>query len=173
MKKIALVALLPLMVAGWTLTHRSLVLVDVHAADETRVVVPVPLALARGAMLFVPEEAELVAAPELAEYLPHAERAVDALREAGDGVYVDVTDGDEHVRVSREGDVLHVRVREGEETTVDARVSFGTVAAVLRAYDREAGGFEASDLVSALRSMPRGEVVRVLDGPDQVSIRMW
>jgi hypothetical protein len=172
-KKIALVALLPLMVAGWTLTQRSLVLVNVQEAGGHRIVVPVPLALAQGALIFAPDEARFLEAPEMDRYLPHAERVVDALRQAGDAVYVEVTDGDEHVRVSREDDVLRVRVREGSGTEVDAQLSFASARAVLRAYDRETGRFETSKLVSALQSMPRGEVVHVLDGSDQVSIRMW
>lgn len=172
-KKIALVALLPLMVAGWTLTQRSVVLVDVQEAGGHRIVVPVPLALAQGALVFAPEEARFLEAPEMGRYLPHAERVVDALRDAGDAVYVELTDEGEHVRVSREDDVLRVRVREGSETEVDVQLSFATARAVIRAYDRETGRFESSKLVSALRSMPRGQVVHALDGPDEVSIRMW
>lgn len=171
--KIALIAILPLMLVGWTLTHRSLVLVDVDAADGPHLVIPMPLILAEGAVHFVPDEVKFVEAPEVAEYLPDAERIVEALRRAGDGVYVEVLERDEYVHVSKDGDELRVRVREGNETRVDVNVSFGSILHALRAYDAEKGGFETSDLVQTLRSMPRGEIVHVLDGADEVTIRMW
>lgn len=173
MKKLALVALVPLLVAGWTVTNRSLVLVDVHEADGHHLVVPVPLALAQGALFFAPEEARFVEAPELAHYLPYAERAIDGLREAPDGVLVEVLERDEHVRIGKEGDALRIHVIDGRETRVDVELSFGSAMAVVRAYDDEDRGFRTSDLVGALRSMPRGEVVHVLDGADEVTIRMW
>lgn len=172
-KTLVLVALLPLMVAGWTMTHRSLVLVDVHEAGGHRIVLPVPLALAQGALHFAPEEAKFVEVPEGGEYLPHLARAIDELEEAPDGPFVDVRDGGDHVVIFKEDGALHVRVSEGGKTKVQLQLSFASAEAALRAYDGETGRLETSGLLAALTSMPRGEVVHVRDGRDEVSIRMW
>lgn len=173
MGRIAAAVMLPVFLVGGAVMNASVMLVDVHDADGTHIVVPVPLTLAQAALTFAPDEAKRIQAPELAEYLPHAGRILEELRKAPDGLLVEVEERDEHVRIAKEGDVLRIRVTEGNRTDVDLKLPLRSVQAMLGAYDEERRSFRASDLISALKSAPDGELVHVLDGGDEVQIRMW
>ncbi len=171
-RKLAAIAVLPALLLGGAAVNTSVLMVDVDTADGPHIVLPVPLPLARAGLAFAPDEARRVEVPELAEHLPHARRVVETLRDAPDAVIVDVEDGEEHVSVVKEGDVLRVRVVDGERTTADVRLPLGSADAVLRAYDVETRSFETSELVAALGAAPGGDLVRVLDGADEVSVRI-
>lgn len=173
MGKIAAVALLPAFLVGGAVMNSSVLLVDVQEPDAPHMVIPVPLSVVRAGLAFAPDEARRVRAPELAEHLPRLARLVDELRGAPDAVLVRVDDRDEHVDVSKEGDALRVRVVDGEHTAAKIDLPLRSVKALLEAYDAEDRAFRTPDLVSALRTVPRGEVLRVLDGETEVQVRMW
>jgi len=173
MNKLAAIALFPVLVVGGAVANTSVLMVDVDTAEGPDITVPVPLPMARAGLWFAPDEAKRVEALELAEHLPHARKAVAALRQAPDGVFVEVHDRDEHVKIVKEGESLRVRVIDGSRTSVDVRVPLAAAEKALDAYDREERTFDTSDLVAALGSAPRGELVHVLDGEDEVRIRMW
>lgn len=171
MSKMLGAVLLSAVVVGGGLAHTGMVVVDVQEADGPRVVVPVPLALARAGAGLVPDEGRRIEAPGFARLRPHAKRAVDALRGAPDGMLVEVRNGDEHVGVTKEGESLRIRIREGAETRADVVVPLRSAEAVVRAYDREGGHFRTSRLVAALDHAPDGELVEVVDGDERVEIR--
>lgn len=163
-------ALSAVLVAGW-IAWSGVMVVDVHEADGHRVVVPVPLAFARPALALAPDEAKRLEVREVEPYLPYARRIVDALRDAPDGLLLELVDGDEHVRIWKEGKTLRVRVVEGDETDVAATIPLDSAEEVLRAYDAGGRYFRTSGLLAALRAAPRGELVNVTDGGDRIRIR--
>lgn len=171
-RKLAAVAVLPALLVGGAVANTSIVTVDVDTADGPHLALPVPLPLARAGLAFAPDEARRVEVPEVAEHVPQIRRVVEALRDAPDAVIVDVEDGEEHVSVAKEGDALRVHVVDGERTTADVRLPLGSADAVLRAYDAETRSFETSELVAAVGAAPAGELVRVVDGEDEVSVRI-
>lgn len=173
MNKIAVAVLVPALLVGGAAMNTSVLVVDVDAEDAPRMVFPVPLPVARAALAFAPDEARWIEAPDLAEHLPRVRRAIAALGDAPDGVLVEVEDGEEHVRVSKQGDVLRVRVTDGPGTDVDVDVPIASAGAALGAYDRERGSFRAAGLLAALGSVPDGDLVRVLDDSDEVQVSMW
>lgn len=172
-RKLAAVAVVPALLLGGAVMHTSVLVVDIQTADSPHLVVPVPMPLARAGLAFAPDEAKRVEVPELAEHLSEAKKAVAALRQAPDGVFVEVHDGDEHVRISREEDILRVNVIDGSRTTANVRLPLAAAEEALDAYDVEEGSFDTSDLVAALGSGPGGELAHILDGEDEVSIRLW
>lgn len=173
MNKLAVAVLVPALLVGGVAASTSVVLVDVDAADAPHMVVPVPVPVARAALAFAPDEAQWVDAPELAEHLPTVEKAVAALGEAPDGVLVEVEDGEDRVLISKEGDLLRVRAGDGPGTKVDVNVPIASASAALQAYDRGRRSFRVGGLLAALGTVPGGELVHVLDGRDEVEIRMW
>ncbi len=146
-------------------------IVDVRAGGPhgMHIIVPVPLSLARLALNFAPAEAKYVQVPEIAEYLPYAERIVEELRNAPDGVLVSVEERDESVLVEKVGETLEVHVEDGD-AVVDVTVPLDAVLDVLRAYDGE--GFDTRDLIRAI-GRARGNVVHVRDGDEEVKIWVW
>ncbi len=146
-------------------------IVDVREGgpDGMRIIVPVPLALARLALNFAPAEAKYVQVPEVADYLPYAERIVEELRHAPDGVLVSVEERDENVRVEKVGDTLAVYVVDGAEI-VDVKVPFDAVLDIVRAYDGE--GFDTRDLLRAV-GRAHGNVVHVRGGDEEVRVWVW
>jgi len=119
----------------------------------------------------------------------------EALRSAGDGILVEVSDGDERVLVTKEGDRLLIQVLEGgaaagrpagagpagagaravaaDGGSVIAEVALplASLESALDAYDVREGAFRTSRLVAALADAPRGDLVRVADGGDVVRVR--
>lgn len=163
-------ALSAVLVAAW-IAWSGVMVVDVHEADGGRVVVPVPLAFARPALAFAPDDAKRIEVREVEPYLPYARRIVDGLRDAPDGLLVEIVDGDEHVRVWKEGRTLRVRVVQGDETDVAATIPLESAEKALRAYDAGGRYFRTAGLLSALSAAPRGELVNVTDGGDRIRIR--
>lgn len=172
-RKLAAVAIVPALLLGGAAVNTSVLVVDVQTPDSPHLVIPVPLPLARAGLALAPDEARRVEVPELAEHLPAAKKAVAALREASDGVFVEIRGRDEHVRIAKEDDLLRIRVIDGSKTKVDVSVPLAAAGEALLAYDREERSFDTSDLVAALGTAPSGELVRVLDGEDEVGIRLW
>lgn len=171
MKKVfGAAALSAVLVAAW-IAWSGVMVVDVHEADGGRIVVPVPLAFARPALAFAPDEAKRIEVREVEPYLPYARKIVDELRDAPDGLLLELVDGDEHVRIWKEGQTLRVRVVEGEERAVAATIPLASAEKALRAYDAGGHYFRTSGLLSALSAAPRGELVSVTDGGDRIRIR--
>jgi hypothetical protein len=142
---------------------------DVRQGDGMRLIVPVPLALARLALSFAPPEARYVHVPEVADYLPHAERIVAELRGVDDGLLVSVEDRDQTVRIEKVGDALQIFVDEGD-SVVDVSVPLDAVIDMLRAYDGR--GFDTRDLVRAV-GRADGDLVHVRDRDQEVKIWVW
>jgi hypothetical protein len=137
--------------------------------DGMHIIVPVPLSLARVALNFAPAEAKYVKVPEVAEYLPHAERIVEELRHAPDGLLVSVQERDESVRVEKIGNALEVYVDDGD-ALVDVTVPLDAVLDMVRAYDGE--GFDTRDLIRAV-GRAHGNLVHVRDGDEEVKVWIW
>lgn len=89
------------------------------------------------------------------------------LRDGPDMEYVTVEDGDETVRVWKEGGFLFVRVRDRREESVDVRMPLGVVDALLGHADT----FDFEGAVAALAEQGEGELVAV-DGRDE-TVRVW
>lgn len=164
-------AALSAVLVGGVVVHSGVMLIDVQEADGPRLVIPVPLAAAHAGLVFAPREAKYIHAPDVAEYLPDADRAIAALREADDGLLLEVADRGEHVTIVKEGELLRIRVLEGDDGVAEVNVPLASVEAAVRAYDPERGVFRTSRLVSALGAAPHGEIVNVVDGEDRVRIR--
>ena len=125
------------------------------------------------AFAFAPDAVKRIQVPELAEYIPHLERVIQELRDAPDAVFVTVEDGNDFVTVTKVGDLLKVSVIGGRNEKVDVSIPMAALTAMLNAYDAEEGYFRTSKLVGALRAAPSGQLVHVLDGNEEVSVRMW
>lgn len=171
--KLAALTLLPMLLVGGAVMNASVVVVDVRDSDGTHIVVPVPLALAQLGLAFAPDEVKYVSVREARRYMPHVSRIVQELSNAPDGVFVEVEDGDDRVIVAKEGGVLRISVDEGHGATVRVNVPFESILAMMDAYDVEGGFFRTSRLVGALRTVPSGDLVSVLDGEDRVRVRVW
>lgn len=137
--------------------------------DGMRIIVPVPLALARLALNFAPAEARYVAVPEVAEYLPHVERVVEELRKAPDGVLVSVQERRDSVLIEKVGEALAVHVDDGN-AVIDVTVPLDALIDMVRAYDGE--GFDTRDLVRAI-GHAHGDVVQVRDGDEEIRVWVW
>lgn len=171
--KLAALTLLPMLLVGGAVMNASVVVVDVQDSDGTHIVVPVPLALAQLGLAFAPDEVKYVQIHEASRYMPYAQRIVQELSDAPDGVFVEVQDGDDHVIVAKEGGALRVSVDEGDGASVRVNVPFESIMAIMDAYDPQQGIFRTSRLVGALRTVPSGDLVSVIDGNDRVRIRVW
>ena len=157
-----------------TFINAGVLIVDVRedGPDGNTIFVPVPLALARAALWFVPAEHLTVKEPEFAEHRELALRLLRELEKAGDADLVQVRDGDETVLVRKVGNIVEVHVSSDREN-VDVRAPLAVVTRILESYDEETGRFRGSSLSAALGYMPRGEVVHVVDGDEEVRISVW
>ena len=167
-KLVAGLLAVPVMFTGLLLSADYAV-IDVRTDEGIRVIVPVPLALARVALNFAPPEAKYIQVPEIGEYLPYAEKVVEALRDAPDGVLVSVEERDETVLVEKVGDNLEVTVKNGDEL-VDVTVPLDSVIDIVRAYDGM--GFDTRDLIRAVGRI-HGPVVHVRTGSEEVKVWVW
>lgn len=171
--KLVALTLLPLVLVGGVVMSSSILMVDVHEAGGTHLVVPVPLALAQLGLALAPDEIKYVDIDEAGRYLPYLERIVDELRDAPDGLFVEVEDGSDHVRVYKEADALKVEVDERGSETVRVSVPLASVAGIVDAWDEERRALRLTSVVGALRAAPSGDLVHVIDGDDEVRVRMW
>jgi len=170
--KLAALTVVPVLLVGGAVMNASVLVVHVDSEDVS-LTIPVPLALAQVAMAFVPAEAKRVEVPEFAEYAPYLERIVTAIQNSPDGLFVQVDDGDDHVRVAKEGGLLKILVNDADDEQVTVSLPLASLSRVLDAYDAEEGVFRTSRLVGALRAAPSGELVHVLDSDDEVRISIW
>jgi hypothetical protein len=110
-------------VGGAMICSEGFISVKVHEkqADGTRFSIIVPAALVPAALEFVPDRRLEKGSAELQPYLPVIDAALPALEDCPDGVFVEVIDPQEHVRVAKEsgsivvdvndqGDIVHVAV---------------------------------------------------------------
>jgi hypothetical protein len=159
---------------GTVVAATGVMVVDVKDADGTHIVVPVPLLLAETAARFAPTKAAEVnidrQLTRARRYLPVAEEILAALAEGPDGELVRVDDGDEHVRVTKAGDVLQVRVESPREN-VAVNVPLDVARQVLR--QARDGHIAPGDVVAALRHARLTRLADVRDGGDHVTISIW
>ena len=159
---------------GAVVAGTGVMVVDVRDSDGTHIVVPVPLLLAETAARFAPTQAAEVAVhrqlTRARRYLPVAEEVLAAVAEGPDGELVRVDDGDEHVRVTKAGDILQVRVESPRER-VAVNVPFGLARQALR--QARGGRVSAGDLVAALHRARLTRLADVRDGGDHVTITIW
>jgi hypothetical protein len=144
----------------------GILLVDVRGSrrDPHR---SIPLVVAQAALALAPAEARYVRCENLGQYQEIATRLVDELTRCPDFVIAEVVERDESVLVRKEGKCITIDVKEADEQ-VHCRVPLKSVARILAAYDGE--GFSTSTMIRALRSAPRGDLVHVRDGQDEVRI---
>lgn len=150
----------------------SWVHVRVDEADGSEVNLNLPIGLvdvalkARGDEIFGGEDLRI--GPD-GDYSVRELRAIwKELRGAGDAEFVRVRDGDERVRIFREGDRVHVHVDEGESERVRIEMPARVVDALLSAQGEEL------DVAAAARELGRGgegEVVSIDD--DGTRVRIW
>lgn len=172
--KLTALILVPLALAATLMTSHCMI-VSVHegGADGTNIVVPVPLVFAQAVLAVTPmpdEVRELRVPPEAERWLPVAGRLLEHLEGVPDAVLVSVEEGDERVMVRKAGDSLLVDVEDGDER-VHVRVPVGAVADIVDKVSR--GDIHPRHLVSALRQAPRGRLVHVRDGQDEVKISVY
>ncbi|HLE71315.1 MAG TPA: hypothetical protein VJH87_16660, partial [Vicinamibacteria bacterium] len=151
----------------------GLVVVDVKTSDGPRIVVPVPLFLARAALGFAPQEAREVEIPELGEYPEIASRLVAELRDCADGILVEVDDGDDHVLIEKVGDEIAIEVSSDDEE-VSVRIPLAAASEILDSYDgsrlRVAGILDA---LSSSSSLSGTDLVHVRSENEEVKIWVW
>jgi len=134
--------------------------------------VPVPLAIARAALWFVQDDKLAIDEPEFAEHREMALRLLRELEKAEDADLVEVNDGEERVIVRKLGNGIEVHVSSDREN-VDVRAPLAVVTRVLESYDEDRGRFRGSGLSAALGYLPRGELVHIVDGDQEVRISVW
>jgi hypothetical protein len=170
LKTAAIVVLsIPVLIAGLVASTGCLV-VDVKTADGPHIIVPVPLVLARTALHFAPRQATHVEVPELAEYAGVGAKLVAELRNAPDGVLVEVEDGSDHVVVEKVGDQIEVEVH-GDDDDVSVRLPLAVAARVFESYDGRT--LEVADVFGALSSVSSQNLVHVRSGDDEVKVWIW
>ena len=172
--KLAALTVLPVALVGGVVANSSVMIVEVDA-DDVHIMIPVPLSLAQVAMAFAPDEAKYVQMEEIGEFLPYITTFVDELQAIpNDVMLVEVIDNSDHVRIYKEEGVLRVQVDEGEGgAKVNVRVPLASLAAMVDAFDADTNTLRTTRLVGALRAAPSGDLVHVIDGDEEVHIRMW
>lgn len=94
-------------------------------------------------------------------------RMWEELRLAGDAEYVSVDGDDEHVRIYRQSDTVHIEVDEDGDEKIRLQVPFSVVDVLLE------GEGDELNLVGALRQMATandGQILQVQDGDTDVNI---
>jgi hypothetical protein len=150
----------------------GLAVVDIREGgpDGTRLIIPVPLALASTALLFVDQKHEGIQWPGLEQHRDAAIRLARELQRSPDARFVEVEGRGERVTVDKSGGLLIVEVRDGEQEVL-VRVPIAALAELIESHDGRS--FSAGDLLAALRKAPPGECVRVHDGDDHVRVWIW
>lgn len=159
-------------IAAGGVAATGVVVVDVREArGGHHFVVPVPLALAHVAAAFVPEHKTRVHMGRQAEqYLPVARQVLTALAATPDAELVRVEEPGKVVSIRKEGDLVRIRVEEGEQQ-VNVQVPISLALSVLP----ESGGrITASDAVWALQHARLTQIVDVrgADG-ERVSVTVY
>jgi len=177
MLKLAAVVLLalPLALLG-AVFATGLAVVDVleGGPEGHHIIVPVPLLAVQLGLAFVPAEKTRLdlrrhGGVEVAEQLDIAREVLEALAEAPDGELVRVEEPGEQVLISKAGELLEIRVHDGNE---DVSVNL-PIEAVLEVLPRHDGSFDAMEVVGVLRGMRHTELVDVRNGDDHVRVSIW
>ncbi len=147
--------------------------VAVDGDDET-VRINLPIAVVAAAMPFLEMHAH-EGRLELDDHdleIADVRRLVVALNEAQDGEYVTVEDGDETVRIRKEGKFLYVDAKEGHkddpDEQVEVRMPIEVAAALVSGPEDELNLAAALD---ALAKHGTGDLVVVRD--DEETVRIW
>ncbi len=149
------------------------VVVDVRegSGDGVHIVVPAPISVLRGALLFTPQDLIAEQDHDLKRVAPAARRLLEDLRAAPDAELVRVTDPGESVSIRKAGDEILVDVEETGGDRVHVTVPIAFVQDVLgRSAD---GRLTPLELSEALGKLPRGLLVEVRNGADRVSVRLY
>jgi hypothetical protein len=89
--------------------------VDEKEADGHHIHLIVPAALVPMGLRFVPREHLVEASQNLRANMPIIDAALPALEQCPDGVLVEVTDPDEHVRVAKVGGSIVIDVNDADD----------------------------------------------------------
>lgn len=147
--------------------------VDEDGEDGTKVNVNLPLSLVEVAL-------EAVSHEHFSRghvHLEHTDVTVQELRQmwqelrqAGDAEYVEIEDGDERVRVFREGETVFIHVDDVEEAEEKVRVEvpFRIVDVLLEGEGNE---LNIAGAIREVSSSMRGDIVTVNDG--RTRVRVW
>jgi hypothetical protein len=103
-------------------------------------------------------------------YLPVAEEVMAAIAEAPDAELVSVDDGPDHVRISKVGREIQIRVDNRHEQ-VSVNVPIDMVQETLRKVHH--GRMYPEDFVRLLREARMTKLVDVVDGDTHVKISVW
>jgi hypothetical protein len=105
-------------VAGAALSSQGFIHVSVNerAADGHHINLIVPAALVPVTLKFVPRQNLAEAAQNIRANMALIDAALPALEECPDGVFVEVTEPGEHVRVAKRGGSIVIDVRDSDET---------------------------------------------------------
>lgn len=153
-------------------TEGSWIHVRVDETDGAKVAINLPMSLVDVALEIGQEEGfdedDLRLDPEGDVTIEDLRRMWAGLKDAGDAELVEVHDGDEHVRVYKRGDRVHVDVDEDGVETVRVEMPAAIVDALL------SGEGDRLDLPAAARELARigdQEVVRIDD--EGTTVRIW
>jgi len=95
-------------------------------------------------------------------------RMWNELRESGDAEYVNVEDGDENVRIYRQGDSVHIQVDDEGDEKVRMEVPFSVVDTLLEGEGNE---LNLSGALRKLADSNNGQIIQVTD--DDTTVRVW
>ena len=157
------------LLAGVTLAALPWVVVDVRqeGPEAFHITAPLPLPLARAALLFVDEDDTRVEMPELARFCAEAEKMVRLLADAPDAELVRISSRDEEVIIAKAGDHLEIGV-ETRDKEVHVRIPLSRLEELLSYYDGEA--FEISDWLDVVEAISPGEFIHVRGRDHEVTV---
>lgn len=148
----------------------SCIVVDVRPADGPRLIVPVPLAVARAALALAPHEATRIEVPELADYADVATPVADELLDAPDGVLIEVHDATEYLWIAKVGSDLKIEVETREED-VTITLPLEAAAQIFESYD--GNELDTREVLDALGSVSRRDLVHVTTPEEEVKVWIW
>ena len=170
--KLALICASPFVIMGMLLGITGVAVVDVQEGQPGghHLTIPVPLLIAQAALTFAPDEAKYVACPQFARYQKVAATILEELEHAPDGVLVEVHDQDDSVLIRKEGPLLRINVNQASGESVECNLPLRSAIKAVEAYDGH--GFPTKAAFWALRRAPRGTLVHVKDGEDEVTVKL-
>ncbi len=164
-----------LLVVVITIFSMDWFIVSVHEsdADGARIWIPIPMAAIRLAVWAVPDnifdEAE-TDVPEFAEYQDVFRAMIDELEKMPDAVLVEVTEGSEHVVISKQADVFVIDVKDDEEE-VSVRVPVASLRYIADAYDGRRS--DPLKIMEIVHELPDGDFVQVREPGTEVRLAVW
>lgn len=114
--------------------------ISVHdkSADGVRISLGVPMILLEATLPLMPRPDMGPASEEAARWWPVLEAACVGLEDAPEGVYVEVDDDDDHVRIAKEGSSFVIDV-DSDDATIHVSVPVRSFQAVLRHFEPRRG----------------------------------